>query len=85
VLSASRAQRTVGIRVRDTGRGMTREEVRRAGERFFRGEAPDTGGFGLGLSIAQQAIEAMGGTLEIRSERGAGTTVEMTLPGAEIR
>jgi PAS domain S-box-containing protein len=85
VLSASRAQRTVRIRVRDTGRGMTREEVRRAGERFFRGEAPDTGGFGLGLSIAQQAIEAMGGTLEIRSERGAGTTVEMTLPGAEIR
>jgi two-component system sensor histidine kinase VicK len=85
VLSASRARGTVRIRVRDTGRGMTPEEVRRAGERFFRGEAPDTGGFGLGLSIARQAIEAMGGTLEIQSERGVGTTVEMTLPGAEIR
>jgi PAS domain S-box-containing protein len=84
VLSASRAQRSVRIRVRDTGRGMSPEEVRRAGERFFRGEAPDAGGFGLGLSIAQQAIEAMGGTLEIQSERGAGTTVEMILPGAEI-
>lgn len=84
LLSASRARGAVHIRVRDTGRGMAPEELKRAGERFFRGEATGPGGFGLGLSIAEQAIEAMGGTLRIESERGIGTTVEMTLPGAEI-
>jgi PAS domain S-box-containing protein len=84
VLSARRARRTVRIRVRDTGRGMSPEVARRAGERFFRGESPGSGGFGLGLSIARQAIEAMGGTLHLQSRPGVGTTVEMKLPGAEI-
>jgi two-component system sensor histidine kinase VicK len=84
VLSASRQGASVRIRVRDTGRGMSPEELRRAGERFFRGEPRGSGGFGLGLAIAGQALEAMGGSLRIESKSGAGTTVEMKLPGAEI-
>lgn len=73
---------TVRIEVRDTGPGMTPRDRDRAVERFHRG-SDDTGdGFGLGLSIASQAVDVLGGELEIVSEPGEGTTVAMTLKRA---
>jgi signal transduction histidine kinase len=84
LLSATRKRDLACIRVRDTGRGMAAAELARAGERFFRGEETATGGFGLGLSIAREAITAMGGDLSIESEPGVGTTVVMQLPGAQL-
>ena len=83
-LSGTRPSGRARIRVRDTGRGMTARELSRAGERFFRGGGSGAGGFGLGLSIARQAVEAMGGTLSIESERRVGTTVVIELPGAKV-
>jgi two-component system sensor histidine kinase BaeS len=41
-------------------------------------------GFGLGLAIARQAVEALGGKIELRSSSDEGTTVAVTLPGAQI-
>jgi len=43
---------------------------------FVKGE----GGLGLGLVISKKIVESMGGTIEIRSERGKGTTVRLTFP-----
>jgi two-component system phosphate regulon sensor histidine kinase PhoR len=86
-ISLSVAQRgaRVRIRVRDTGRGMTPDELARAGERFFRSQDPAApGGFGLGLAIASEAVHAMGGTLDLSSEEGAGTTVDIGLPAARL-
>ena len=67
----------------DTGRGMSKEFVQHAFEPFSQ-EQPSARtsymGTGLGLSIVKQLIEMMGGTIEVQSELGAGTTFIMTIP-----
>lgn len=71
------------ISIRDEGVGMSPATLERASEQFFRADdarrlAPD--GSGIGLYAARGLVEAMGGTLRIESESGAGTTVTVTLP-----
>ena len=68
----------------DTGIGMSEEFQKHAFEPFVQ-EAKDTvrtnyAGSGLGLSIAKQLIELMGGTIELHSRDGVGTSVRFTLP-----
>jgi PAS domain S-box-containing protein len=72
------------LEVSDHGRGMTREERERALERFYRGGGQDEQeGFGLGLAIASQVAEALGGTLELDSAPGGhGTIARLRLPEA---
>ena len=67
-------------RVRDHGIGLPAEEQELIFERF--GRAKHTrgyGGLGLGLWIARQSVEAMGGTIRIQSAPGAGATFEIVL------
>lgn len=67
--------------VRDTGVGMTADQLARVFERFYRGdEAHSTRGFGLGLPLARAIIERHGGTIVLESTPGEGTTVHITLP-----
>jgi two-component system sensor histidine kinase KdpD len=74
---------SVVLSVHDCGAGLTSEEKRQVGERFFRGtrHAATTSGSGLGLWIANAFISANGGKVEVDSE-GAdrGTTVSIYLP-----
>jgi signal transduction histidine kinase len=50
-------------------------------ERFFRGNGgAHKSGTGLGLSIARDMVELMGGTLTVRSTRGAGATFTVRMP-----
>lgn len=73
------------ITIRDRGDGMSAEVLARATEPFFTTKAPGKG-MGLGLFLARDVIERVGGTLEIASEPGAGTTVVVRLPaGAQPR
>jgi signal transduction histidine kinase len=81
-LECSPRDRCVAIAIRDTGPGMTSEDRERAFERFRRGENDLGDGFGLGLSIAAQAVEVLGGTIEIDSAPGVGTTVLLSVPRA---
>ncbi len=69
------------LRVRDHGIGITREAQARIFERFERA-ASDTHyrGFGLGLWIVRQIVEAMGGTIRVESEPGHGATFRVELP-----
>ena len=62
----------------DTGRGMSPEQV----ERLFEPFSSTTGGTGLGLSIVYQIIRDHGGTINVRSREGQGTTITIELPGA---
>jgi len=71
------------IAIRDTGLGMTEEEQARAFQRFYR-SSNGTDGFGLGLAIAQEAVLAIGGTIELESRAGVGTRVRVALPSAKI-
>jgi len=76
---ASRDDDDVRIRVSDTGGGMDPDALARAFEPYFSTKASGTG---LGLPIAKRNVELSGGTITIHSERGRGTTVELTLPVA---
>ena len=74
----------VGVVVRDTGVGMTPLQLAALFQPFNRLGADALGieGTGLGLVIAQQLIELMGGALEVRSSPGAGSTFTAWLPRA---
>jgi signal transduction histidine kinase len=69
----------VELRVVDTGRGMTEDVVRRAFDPFFTTK-PLSVGTGLGLSTAHTVVTRLGGSIQLESEPGQGTTVRIRLP-----
>lgn len=67
----------VSLEVRDTGRGISSDELERLGTSFF---TTRPGGTGLGVVLAQSVITQHGGTLEYKSAVGQGTTATILLP-----
>lgn len=67
------------LKVRDQGSGMTPETVKRIFDPFFTTRL-DSGGTGLGLSICYAIVKDHGGTIEVESEPGKGTSVYVRLP-----
>lgn len=63
--------------ISDSGPGITPEDLPHIFDRFYK--ARDSGGMGLGLSIAKYLTEAHGGTLQAESEIGQGTMMRITL------
>jgi two-component system, LuxR family, sensor kinase FixL len=69
------------IRVSDHGIGIPADDLPRLFEPFHRaGNVESFQGTGLGLAIAKQAVEAHGGTIEVESQVGVGTTFTIHLP-----
>ncbi len=71
------------FRVRDTGIGMTRDQLARAFEPFAQGDQTMTrryGGTGLGLAISRRLAEHLGGRLNVESCPDVGTTCELLIP-----
>lgn len=82
-LKASGDESNVVVRIADNGSGIAKEDLatvfnrfHRVGEAGLRGEAA----LGLGLPLTRQFIEAHGGTVDLQSKKGKGTTVSMTIP-----
>ena len=73
----------VRFQVRDTGMGISDEDQQHLFEKFFRTSEAQTKaiqGTGLGLSIVAAIVEAHGGSIEVESELGVGTTFTVALP-----
>jgi len=75
----------VAIEIADTGQGIAAEDLPYIFERFFRTDksrARASGGTGIGLTIVKRYVEALGGSISVVSEAGAGTTFTVLLPAA---
>jgi signal transduction histidine kinase len=81
VLRAEQNGSKATIEVVDTGPGISPAVQARIFDRFYSLEGNGRG-FGLGLAIARESAEAIGGTLTIESESGRGTIARVTLPAA---
>lgn len=73
----------IKITVQNPGEPIPREETERIFERFYRRDASrarETGGYGLGLSIAKSIVERHGGTISVESQSKGINTFTITLP-----
>lgn len=78
VESGSGAERDVTVFVEDNGPGIESKDLPHVFERFYK--AGDSGGMGLGLSIAKYLVEAHSGEIRAESEIGKGTKISFRLP-----
>jgi two-component system OmpR family sensor kinase len=85
-LTAARDGDHVSYEIVDKGVGITPDDLPRVFTAFFRGErsrSRETGGVGLGLTLAKRITEAHGGTIGATSQAGVGTQIRVTIPSAE--
>jgi signal transduction histidine kinase len=71
------------VRVADTGRGISHGHMKRLFEPFFTTKPPGEG-TGLGLALARRIVLAHGGSIDVASEVGAGSTFTVRLPVVEV-
>jgi signal transduction histidine kinase len=79
-LAARRESGGHTVLVRDTGRGIEPDHLPRIFDLYFTTKADGTG---VGLAVTQQIVTAHGGTIEVDSRPGAGTTMTVRLPAGE--
>jgi len=82
-VTVKKNQNFAGIRISDTGIGIPQEEQEKVFKRFYRvdkSRSRETGGAGLGLSIAQWIAHAHRGRIELKSEPDQGSTFTVYLP-----
>jgi signal transduction histidine kinase len=80
-IRATRDGSDVVIEVTDTGAGISSHDLPRIWDRLYRGDQSRTErGLGLGLSLVRAIVSAHGGTAEVRSEPGKGSTFVVRLP-----
>lgn len=77
----------VQVNISDTGIGIVAEDLAHIFDRFYRADPSRarSGGFGLGLPIAQWIAQAHGGRIEVESELGRGSTFTVWLPEVGTR
>jgi two-component system phosphate regulon sensor histidine kinase PhoR len=83
IAASPEVQGSVVIKITDTGIGISKSELPRLGERFYRIDktrSREMGGTGLGLSIVKHLMKAHEGSMEIESTLGKGTTVSLHFP-----
>jgi two-component system phosphate regulon sensor histidine kinase PhoR len=83
IIRAAANGATVTFEVRDTGIGISEKELPRIFERFYRvdrARSRELGGTGLGLSIVKHLAQALGGSVSVESQPGAGSTFRVSLP-----
>jgi signal transduction histidine kinase len=83
------ARKALEIKVADTGSGIPAAELSAIFERFYQAQgapaAPHRGGFGLGLYVVKKYAEFLGGTVQVESRAGNGTTFTLRIPASSQR
>ncbi|MEQ8199800.1 MAG: ATP-binding protein [Syntrophomonadaceae bacterium] len=86
-VSLLKVHERVQLIIQDNGPGIRPEHIAHIFERFYRSEASRTrreGGAGLGLAITRSIVEGHGGTINVCSKAGDGTTIQVRLPEANL-
>ena len=84
-VSLSRQEQNVVLEVVDTGIGIGAKDRERIFQRFYQVDkvrSRESGGTGLGLSIVKHIVQAHGGSIEVESKLGSGSTFRIILPSA---
>jgi signal transduction histidine kinase len=84
-ITADHADGFLRLAVHDTGIGIAHEDQQRLFTRFYRVDSSlsrEAGGTGLGLAIVKSIVELHGGSIQVQSAPGAGSTFSFTLPAA---
>jgi two-component system phosphate regulon sensor histidine kinase PhoR len=87
ITASPEVQGSVVIKITDTGIGISKSELPRLGERFYRIDktrSREMGGTGLGLSIVKHLMKAHEGSMEIESRLGHGTIVSLHFPVSPV-
>lgn len=71
------------VQVRDSGIGMSEDDLRQAFQPYFRGGNTARGGYGVGLSLVQRLSDRFGWPVEMNSELNVGTTATIRFPQAQ--
>ena len=82
-VQTSNAGPNLMVVISDKGIGIEKEYQKRVFDKFFRiptGDIHDVKGFGLGLAYIKKIVELHGGTIELQSEKGKGTTFTIAFP-----
>jgi len=83
-ISAKKGKNVTVIKVNDQGLGISEKDLPHIFERFYRADSArshqNTGGYGLGLAIAQKIVEEHSGKISVKSEENKGTEFKIILP-----
>ena len=80
---ASANDRSLTLRISDNGPGIAGDDKKKVFDRFYRVDKARTrqkGGFGLGLSLAKQIVDALKGTITVKDNKPRGTIFEIKVP-----
>jgi signal transduction histidine kinase len=83
-VTIQKSEKNWNILVVDTGMGIAKEDLPRIFERLYRADKSrnrESGGSGIGLTIAAAIVKAHGGSISAKSEEGSGSVFKVTLPG----
>ncbi len=83
-VTASSFERTIQVMITDQGIGIDKKDIPHIFDRFYRADTSRTkqavSGYGLGLSIAKKIVAIYKGSVNVKSEKGKGTTFTIQLP-----
>ncbi len=79
-IKAKSTDETVEICIKDTGKGIAKEDIKHIFDRFYQVKNSNKDGTGIGLAIVKAFTELQGGTAKVESEVGKGSEFTITLP-----
>lgn len=79
-LSQSRDRKWMVGQIKDNGIGIPKEKLPKVFTRFFQVDGSSTAGTGLGLAVTKHLVELHGGSIQVESQEGAGSTFTFKLP-----